>query len=70
MKTLAQTIKEFGDTQEGVAKYLGITQSTLSWKINGKAEFKQSEIKSLAERYLLSPEEIAEIFFEKENETV
>lgn len=70
MKTLAQTIKEFGDTQEEVAKYLGITQSTLSWKINGKAEFKQSEIKSLAERYLLSPEEIAEIFFEKENETV
>lgn len=70
MKTLAQTIKEFGDTQEKVAKYLGITQSTLSWKINGKAEFKQSEIKSLAERYLLSPEEIAEIFFEKENETV
>ena len=70
MKTLAQTIKEFGDTQEEVAKYLGITQSTLSWKINGKAEFKQSEIKSLAERYLLSPEEIAEVFFEKENETV
>ena len=70
MKTLAQTIKEFGDTQEEVAKYLGITQSTLSWKINGKAEFKQSEIKSLAERYLLNPEEIAEIFFEKENETV
>ena len=70
MKTLAQTIKEFGDTQEEVAKYLGITQSTLSWKINGKAEFKQSEIKSLAKRYLLSSEEIAEIFFEKENETV
>lgn len=63
MKSLYETIREFGDTQSGLAQILGITKSTLSWKINGKAEFKQSEIKAIADRYDLTGEEIKSMFF-------
>lgn len=63
MKSLYETIKEFGDTQGDLAKVLGITESTLSWKMNGKAEFKQSEIKAIADRYSLTGEEVKFMFF-------
>lgn len=63
MKSLFETIREFGDTQSGLARMLGITESTLSWKINGKSEFKQSEIKVIADRYNLTGEEIKSMFF-------
>lgn len=64
MKKLSQIIREFGDTQATLAHVLGVTESTLSWKLNGKAEFKQSEIKAIAERYTLSPEDVQSLFFE------
>lgn len=63
MKSLVETIREFGDTQSELARVLGVTKSTLSWKINGKAEFKQSEIKTIADRYDLTGEEIEAMFF-------
>lgn len=63
MKSLVETIREFGDTQNELARVLGVTKSTLSWKINGKAEFKQSEIKAIADRYDLTGEEIEAMFF-------
>lgn len=63
MKSLYETMREFGDTQSGLARILGITESTLSWKINGKAEFKQLEIKTIADRYDLTGEEIKSMFF-------
>ena len=63
MKSLFETIREFGDTQSELARMLGITESTLSWKINRKAEFKQSEIKAIADRYDLTGEEIKSMFF-------
>lgn len=63
MKSLIETIREFGDTQSKLARMLGMTESTLSWKINGKAEFKQSEIKAIADRYDLTGEEIKSMFF-------
>ena len=63
MKSLFETIHEFGDTQSELARMLGVTESTLSWKINGKAEFKQSEIKAIANRYGLTGEEIKSMFF-------
>lgn len=62
MKSLFETIREFGDTQSELARALGVTESTLSWKINGKAEFKQSEIKAIAARYDLTAEEIKSMF--------
>lgn len=63
MKSLYETIREFGDTQGDLAKVIGITESTLSWKMNGKSEFKQSEIKAIADRYSLTGEEVKFMFF-------
>lgn len=63
MKSLCEAIREFGDTQNDLARTLGITTSTLSWKINHRAEFKQSEIKAIADRYGLTGEEIKSMFF-------
>ena len=63
MKSLVETIREFGDTQSELARMLGVTESTLSWKINGRAEFKQSEIKAIADRYDLTGEEVKSMFF-------
>lgn len=63
MKSLFETIREFGDTQGELARMLGVTESTLSWKINGRSEFRQSEIKAIADRYDLTGEEIKSMFF-------
>lgn len=63
MKSLFETIREFGDTQAQLARMLGVTESTLSWKINGRSEFRQSEIKAIADRYGLTGEEIKSMFF-------
>lgn len=62
METLNQVMREYGDTQREVAKLLGITESTMSLKVNGKAEFKASEIAVLSERYALTPEEVSQVF--------
>lgn len=63
MKTLRETIREYGDTQTELARVLGISISTMSWKLNGKAEFTQSEIKAIADRYSLTAKEVKEMFF-------
>lgn len=63
MKSLFETIREFGDTQGELARMLGVTESTLSWKINGRSEFRQSEIKAIVDRYGLTGEEIKSMFF-------
>ena len=40
-----------------------MSETTLSAKINGKAEFTRNEIASIKERYNLNPKEIDNIFF-------
>lgn len=62
MRTIKQVISESGDTQREVSKVLGITESTLSLKVNGRADWRASEITALAERYGLTPEEVTEVF--------
>jgi hypothetical protein len=53
-----------GDTVEDLAKVLDLHKVTLYAKINGnKQEFTQGEIKKIAERYSLKPEQVIEIFF-------
>lgn len=52
------------DTASKLALFLGMTNPTFSNKINGKgAEFTQSEIALIKERYNLSAERVMEIFF-------
>lgn len=51
------------DTQRTVAEALKVSDQTISDKINGVSDFKQSEIKTLIERWGLTPEQVDNIFF-------
>lgn len=54
----------YGDNNETLAEALGISPQRLSAKINGtnNAEFTQSEIQIIKERYNLTDNEVVEIF--------
>ena len=56
-----------GDTNAVLAGVIGISPQTFSIKINERngAEFTQSEISKIRERYNLSPEEVDDIFFKE-----
>lgn len=60
---LESKMKLYGDTGGSLADYLGISRSTLSAKINEKAEFTQREITMIKTRYELSADEVDGIFF-------
>ena len=53
------------DTNAKLAEYLGISENRLSAKINEwkGAEFTQSEIRKIKERYNLTPAQVNDIFF-------
>ena len=54
----------FGDTNKTLADFLGITEQSLSNKINENGtEFKQSEIRRIKIRYNLTAEQVDLIFF-------
>lgn len=57
-----------GDTGGDLAEYLGISQVTFSRKINETdgAEFSQNEVSMIKARYDLTPDELVDIFFNKE----
>lgn len=58
-------MKLFDDTNESLAKYMGISRSRLNAKINetGGAEFTQGEIQKIKDKYNLSNDEVNAIFF-------
>lgn len=62
---LESKMRLYGDTQETLAKALGISIQRLNAKINccKGADFRQREIKAIKERYNLTSQEIDEIFF-------
>lgn len=60
---LESKMKLFGDTGGSLAEYLGISRSTFSSKINGKADFTQKEIALIKAKYNLSADEVDGIFF-------
>lgn len=60
---LKAVIVAHGDTQKDLADFLGISLNTLNNKINGKTEFKYSEMQGVIHKYDLTPLEMAEIFF-------
>jgi hypothetical protein len=58
---------KFGDTQENLAVAMGISLSRLNAKINcNSAEFNQTEILFIKQRYNLSPTDVDKIFFDTE----
>lgn len=58
-------MKRFGDTGNVLSRYLGISRSTFSAKLNEKrgAEFTQGEIAMIRERYSLDANSVVAIFF-------
>lgn len=56
-------IKECGYTQETLAKKIGITESSMSLKLNNKAHFKQKEIRLICRVLKISDSEIGVYFF-------
>lgn len=55
-----------GDNGGTLSEALGLSQQRFSAKLNGNnAEFTQSEIQTIKDRYNLTPEEIEDIFFDK-----
>ena len=55
-------MKKNKDTQEKLAEALGLQTSGLNARINGKIDFRASEICIIRDRYHLTPEETAKIF--------
>lgn len=65
-RRLEAAMKLNADTGQTLAKYLGISRSTFSAKLNEKGgEFTQSEIAAIKARYNLNAEEVNDIFFEE-----
>ena len=52
-----------GDNQKNLASAMGVSYNTLMWKMQGKYDFKQKEIKFIADRYKLDMKQVSEIFF-------
>ncbi len=57
---------EHGDTYETLAKVIGCTAATFSLKINGETSngFTQPEIRTIRTHYMLTDQQVIEIFFE------
>ena len=54
----------YGDTNKALADYLGITEQSLSNKINENGtEFKQGEMRMIRTRYQLTSDLVDRIFF-------
>lgn len=56
-------MREFGFTQESLAKSIGINESTLNAKLNGKAFFSTKEIDKICELLNIPNEEIGIYFY-------
>ena len=56
-------IKEFGYTQESLAKETGMTKVTMNLKLNNKAFFTQPEIEKIRNLLRITPDEIGAYFF-------
>ena len=61
-KLKGRIIEKYG-SQGSFAKAIGITQTTTSFKINGKASWNQDEIVKAIEVLGLSKDDIVEYFF-------
>ena len=58
-------LKEFGLTQERLAKAIGINKSTLTLKLNGRSSFTQEEMDEICKVLDVSNDEIGAYFFAK-----
>lgn len=63
---LKAVMKRNEDTQEKLADALCLAVSGVNNRINGRVEFRRSEINIIRQRYNLSAEDTVRIFFEDE----
>lgn len=56
-------MKECGYTQERLAKAIGINESTLNTKLNGRGYFSQPEMDSICRELGISINDIGKYFF-------
>ena len=56
-------MKRNNDTQEKLAEALGLQISGVNARINGKVDFRSSEIKKIIRRYHLTADDVNRIFF-------
>lgn len=63
---MKSVIARNNDTQDALAKALGLPRSAVSNRMNGKVDFRVSEINRIRNRYNLTAEETVEIFFAEE----
>lgn len=56
-------IREYGFTQESLAKHIGIAESSMCLKLNNKANFKHGEIFLICETLHIATNEIGVYFF-------
>ena len=54
------------DNQVKLSEDMGLAQSALNMRINGKMQFRQNEINFIRKRYNLSDQDTVEIFFSEE----
>lgn len=54
------------DTISSLSELMNIHRNTLAEKIDGKAQFKQNEIDFFIDHWKLTPHEVIQIFFDKE----
>jgi len=66
-RKLKGKIKEIFDTQDAFAKALGISNVSISFKLNNKAEFSQKEIDKASDLLKIKKEEIPLYFFTKKS---
>lgn len=60
---LKAEMKRNNDTQEKLAEALELSVSGVNDRINGRREFRRSEINTIRQRYNLSAEDTVRIFF-------
>lgn len=60
---LRAEMARYGDSNQTLAKALNRSKTSFSEKLNGHADFTQSEIAFIMQRYSLTPERIVLIFF-------
>ena len=62
---MKSAIARNNDTQTALADALELSQSAISNRINGKIDFRLSEIDLIRRRYKLTAEETVNIFFDR-----
>lgn len=56
-------IKEYFSTQSKLAKILGISETSLSYKLNNRSVFDQNQIQNIIKIFNLTPQETIDYFF-------